>query len=165
MGCKELLPLIFLCAFSAPLTAQMPVTVEHAEGPDIRGINFRRLQPLAQDSLATAVVTSDSIKILQMDADVLREYPKLRVEIIGFTDSEECSGRACIDLSLRRANLVMAWLISHGVPKSQLSGPIGHGDATPIDDNGRAMGRARNRRVELRALTYLDGKPYTYPSN
>jgi OmpA-OmpF porin, OOP family len=138
----------------------------HIEGPDILGINFERLRPIAGDSLYTAVAepSDDSIKILQMDADVLKEYPRLRVEVVGFTDNEECEGRACMDLSLRRAELVFAWLISHGVPKSQLTGPEGRGASAPIDNNGRPMGRARNRRVELRALTYPDGKPYTYPS-
>jgi OmpA-OmpF porin, OOP family len=167
MECKELIPLILLFALSTPLAAQTSVAVEHTEAPDIRGINFKRLRPLARDSLAAAVdePSDDSIKILQMDADVLKAYPKLRVDIVGFTDSEECEGHACIDLSLRRAKLVFAWLISHGVPKSQLSGPEGLGDAAPIDDNGRPVGRARNRRAELHALTYPNGKPYTFPSD
>jgi outer membrane protein OmpA-like peptidoglycan-associated protein len=167
MGCRKMIPLALLFILSTEVAAQSPIAVAHVEAPDVRGINFKRLQPSTNDSLRASVAepSDASLQILQIDADVLKTYPKWRVEVIGFTDSEECAGRACVDLSLRRATMVVSWLITHGVSKSQLSQPEGHGDAEPIEDNGNSKGRARNRRVELRARTYPDGKPYAYPSN
>jgi OmpA-OmpF porin, OOP family len=167
MNCKKMMPLALLFMLSTEVAARSPIEVAHVEAPDVRGINFKRLQPFTSDSLRSSVTepSAISLQILQNDADVLKKYPKWRVDVIGFTDSEECVGRACVDLSLRRATLVVDWLITHGVSKSQLSQPEGHGDLEPIDDNGTLKGQARNRRVELRNRTYPDGKPFEYPSN
>jgi chemotaxis protein MotB len=52
------------------------------------------------------------------------------------------------DLSQKRAENVMAFLITQGV-KPDLISAKGFGDADPVASNGTAQGRAQNRRVEL----------------
>jgi chemotaxis protein MotB len=52
------------------------------------------------------------------------------------------------DLSQKRAESVMAFLISQGV-KPDLVEAHGYGDAQPVASNNTAKGRAENRRVEL----------------
>src|SRR5262249_3943027 len=52
------------------------------------------------------------------------------------------------DLSQKRAENVMQFLISQGV-KSDLVSAHGYGDANPVAPNTTAKGRAQNRRVEL----------------
>ena len=52
------------------------------------------------------------------------------------------------ELSQRRANAVMQYLISQGV-KPDLISAQGFGDASPVASNDTAQGRAQNRRVEL----------------
>jgi len=52
------------------------------------------------------------------------------------------------DLSQKRADDVMAFLISQGV-KPDLISAKGFGDAGPVASNDTTQGRAQNRRVEL----------------
>jgi chemotaxis protein MotB len=52
------------------------------------------------------------------------------------------------DLSMRRAQTVVQYLISQGVNPSLLTAQ-GLGDADPVAPNDTAQGRAQNRRVEL----------------
>jgi flagellar motor protein MotB len=52
------------------------------------------------------------------------------------------------ELSQKRADAVMQFLISQGV-KSDLVSAKGFGEADPVASNNSAQGRAQNRRVEL----------------
>ena len=52
------------------------------------------------------------------------------------------------ELSQKRADAVMQYLISQGV-KPELISAQGFGDASPVASNDTAQGRAQNRRVEL----------------
>jgi chemotaxis protein MotB len=52
------------------------------------------------------------------------------------------------DLSQKRADAVMQFLISQGV-KPELVEAKGFGEADPVASNGTTLGRAKNRRVEL----------------
>ncbi len=99
--------------------------------------NSAELKPASRVTLDAAVKT-------------LRDHPELRVEVAAHTDSR---GRASYNLKLsdKRANSVMAYLISHGIDASRLQAK-GYGEAMPIADNATEEGRAKNRRVELRPL-------------
>lgn len=82
---------------------------------------------------------------------VIEDWPQLRVEIAGHTDS---TGDAAFnkDLSQRRAESVRAYLLRHfDIEKSQLKA-VGYGEDRPIASNDTAEGRAKNRRVEFRVL-------------
>jgi chemotaxis protein MotB len=52
------------------------------------------------------------------------------------------------DLSQKRAETVMAFLVSQGVKPDMISAK-GFGDADPVASNDTPQGRAQNRRVEL----------------
>lgn len=80
-------------------------------------------------------------------ADALKSMPKRPMVVEGHTDSRgrEQSNQ---ELSLRRADAVRQFLISHGVEESRIRSE-GRGPSHPIADNASAEGRANNRRVEI----------------
>ncbi|MGB6547107.1 MAG: OmpA family protein [Candidatus Acidiferrales bacterium] len=94
------------------------------------------------------VLKPDSAAVLKQVAAGLNKNPNLKLEIDGYTDSV---GNAAhnIDLSKRRAQAVMAVLVSQfGIDASRLSAN-GFGAAKPIGSNDTPDGRASNRRVEF----------------
>lgn len=80
-------------------------------------------------------------------AEIMVRYPQTQILIVGHTDSVG-SEQYNLDLSLRRANAVADYLMTHGVSRSRL-GTEGHGELEPLATNSTADGRARNRRVEI----------------
>lgn len=94
-----------------------------------------------------SVLLSSSLKQLDEIAHALTEAKTATVQIEGFTDS---TGSAKINeqLSLKRAEAVMAHLAKSGVPTTRMHA-VGRGPASPIDNNATPEGRAANRRVEL----------------
>ena len=81
---------------------------------------------------------------------VLEEYPSLRLEIRGHTDSR---GDADYnrDLSQRRADAVKQYLVEHGIDASRLE-TRGMGEDVPRESNNTKKGRAKNRRIEFELL-------------
>jgi outer membrane protein OmpA-like peptidoglycan-associated protein len=72
------------------------------------------------------------------------------VSVQGHTDSK--GGDAYNkQLSRRRAQAVVAWLVRHGIDKQRLQAE-GFGEERPIDTNDTDEGRANNRRVEFHIL-------------
>jgi outer membrane protein OmpA-like peptidoglycan-associated protein len=70
-----------------------------------------------------------------------------RVEVAGYTDNR--GGIAAnLRLSKARADAVRSYLIERGVSPEQITSR-GYGADDPIDTNATAVGRSRNRRVEL----------------
>ncbi len=104
----------------------------------LEGVNFE------YDS---AKLTGDSSTVLDKVAASLKDWPEIKVEIGGHTDSRG-SDAYNMKLSLRRAESVRDYLVSAGVPASQLT-VKGYGESKPIGDNTTDAGRAKNRRVEL----------------
>jgi outer membrane protein OmpA-like peptidoglycan-associated protein len=97
-----------------------------------------------------ATLKPESRKTLDGAVDVLTRYPKVRVEISGHTDSTGARDLN-MDLSRRRADAVMEYLVSKGIDASRLQ-TRGAGPDEPIDTNQTKPGRARNRRIEFRQL-------------
>ncbi len=104
----------------------------------LEGVSFR---------LNRAELTPESLVVLDRIAASLADWPEVRVEVGGHTDS---SGSDALNqrLSEARAEAVRAYLLRAGVAASRLEAR-GYGETRPIDDNGTADGRARNRRVEF----------------
>ncbi len=104
----------------------------------LRGVNFQT---------NSAELTEDSVEILDRVAGTLVANPEIAVEIAGHTDSD---GDAAynIDLSQRRAETVMSYLVESGVATERLTA-AGYGEEQPIASNDTAEGKAMNRRVEL----------------
>ena len=83
-------------------------------------------------------------------AELIKSYPKARVEIAGYTDN--VAGDAYNQqLSQRRAQAVVDYLISAGIERTRLV-PKGNGEKNPVASNDTDEGRSLNRRVEFRFL-------------
>lgn len=92
-------------------------------------------------------LTDESKTILDSVAASLAEWPELRVEVGGHTDSQGPDAYNH-QLSQKRADAVRDYLVARGVPATQLTAR-GYGESRPLADNATEAGRARNRRVEL----------------
>lgn len=80
-------------------------------------------------------------------ADQLKGTQSLRVAVEGHTDSvggDEMNRQ----LSLRRAEAVRDYLVTHGIAASSVT-VDGKGETAPVAPNTTASGRQQNRRVEL----------------
>ena len=97
-----------------------------------------------------ATLRQESRTELDRFYEVLRKYPNARIEIAGHTDSI-ASVAYNQDLSQRRAESVVNYLVQKGYPRSNLVAK-GYGELKPIADNGSDEGRQMNRRVEFRFL-------------
>jgi outer membrane protein OmpA-like peptidoglycan-associated protein len=95
-------------------------------------------------------VLPDSFALLNQVAQVLRDFPKMRVSIEGHTDN--VGGEAQnMRLSQRRADAVRTYLIAKGIAAERLEA-IGYGPTKPIASNKTAKGKAQNRRTEFRIV-------------
>lgn len=103
------------------------------------GVNF---------DLDKASLRPDAEPPLQQALLLLKAGGPRTVEIGGHTDN---TGSAAHNraLSQARAESVRAWLVAHGIPAARLSAQ-GYGDTQPVKPNTDEIGRALNRRVELR---------------
>ena len=87
-------------------------------------------------------------------APTLSNLPGQQIVVQGFTDNLPVEGelkqrfQSNLGLSSARADDVVRYLISQGVPAASISAQ-GFGDARPVQSNDTAQGRAQNRRVEI----------------
>ena len=88
-----------------------------------------------------------SAAILDRVAASLRDWPEVKVEVEGHTDSTGGHDHN-MQLSDKRAHSVMDYLASKGVDASRMTAN-GYGETKPVADNKTKDGRAKNRRVEL----------------
>ena len=95
----------------------------------------------------SAKLTEGSYAPLNAIANLLIQYPRIRYEIQGHTDSQGSETHNLL-LSAERAAVVKYYLVSRGAPESSLVA-VGYGKNIPIADNNSAVGRALNRRVEF----------------
>ena len=94
-----------------------------------------------------ATIRSVSFPILDVVAQVLRDFPNIRIEVQGHTDD---SGNDDYNMRLsdQRAHAVRDYLISKGIAEARLSA-VGLGETRPIAPNNNGRNRALNRRVEF----------------
>jgi outer membrane protein OmpA-like peptidoglycan-associated protein len=78
---------------------------------------------------------------------ILLAYPGLKIQLEGYTDSIG-SGEYNLQLSQQRADAVLGYLVSQGVPAASLTA-AGLGKSNPVASNGTDAGRQQNRRVEM----------------
>jgi outer membrane protein OmpA-like peptidoglycan-associated protein len=81
---------------------------------------------------------------------ILKRFNQSLVDVLGHTDA---TGTAAsnVSLSQRRAQSVAAQLRTRGVSAARVA-TKGYGAAHPIADNGTEIGRATNRRVEIKLV-------------
>jgi len=97
---------------------------------------------------ASAKLKVASLSQLDELTKILNRYEGANLTIEGHTDSNG-SDAYNLDLSQKRAESVREYLISKGISPSRITG-IGYGETKPIADNKTSLGRAKNRRVELK---------------
>ena len=81
-------------------------------------------------------------------ANVLIKYPQTVIRVEGHTDSTG-SESYNMDLSQRRADAVKNIIVQRGVSSTRLE-TMPYGESMPIADNNTEVGRAMNRRVEIK---------------
>jgi len=124
------------------------------EPDQLQGIDYKipvlrlRFSDMAFFNTNSAEFKRDSIEIIDLVAETIkRDMPDTQLLLMGHTDSrgtEEYN----MNLSLRRAVVVMEALRDRGVRVSQMSAlPIG--ELQPIQTNTTPKGMAQNRRVEF----------------
>lgn len=93
-------------------------------------------------------IMADSLPLLDQVANTILDNPHiLKIEVQGHTDSKG-SDVYNQDLSQRRVNSVMRYLVEKGVAADRLVA-VGYGEAKPIASNSTSAGRAKNRRVQF----------------
>lgn len=86
----------------------------------------------------------------QVINELAQQYPQLRVEIFGHTDSVGTDGYN-VGLGERRANVVREYLQRKGVDGGRMS-TQSYGESRPKATNDTDEGRALNRRAEVRTV-------------
>ncbi|MFI5311137.1 MAG: OmpA family protein [Gemmatimonadales bacterium] len=94
-----------------------------------------------------ATLKKAALDTVERAVTYLKEHPDLRVEVQGHTDAKG-SDEYNQKLSERRADAVMARLVSQGIATSRIT-TRGYGKSQPVADNRTEAGRALNRRVVL----------------
>ncbi len=95
----------------------------------------------------SAQLTNAAMQTLDGLVGSLASADVISITVDGYTDSIG-SDAYNQKLSQRRADSVMAYLTSKGVPAAKLNAR-GFGESRPLADNGSDVGRAQNRRVEI----------------
>jgi OOP family OmpA-OmpF porin len=90
---------------------------------------------------------SPSFKILDQVVEVLKENPKVTIEVQGHTD-DVGPGPYNMALSQQRADSVRRYLIQHGIDQARLTAK-GYGFTQPLFPNDSEAHRALNRRVQF----------------
>jgi len=85
----------------------------------------------------------------------IQGMPGAKVVVYGYTDNQPVGAALRkrgiednLDLSTKRANEVVRYLISKGIDPNILSAK-GRGDTHPVAPNDTRKGRAQNRRIEV----------------
>ncbi len=95
----------------------------------------------------SSVIKPGSFSYLDKLAGCLNANPIFTIEITGYTDNMG-SEADNMTLSLKRAESVRDYLISHGVRPDRIN-VYGMGESKPITSNDTPDGRARNRRIAI----------------
>ena len=95
-----------------------------------------------------AILNTASKNSLSKFSQVMKNNSTCYVDVYGHTDSTGNDG-INIPLSQNRAQSVVNYLESCGVPASQIQKIEGKGSSEPVADNSTKAGRQQNRRVEV----------------
>ncbi|MDD3804338.1 MAG: OmpA family protein [bacterium] len=108
---------------------------------NLKGINFES---------GKANILPESYVILNDAVKLLKDNPKVKIEVQGHTDSV---GAAASNetLSQARADAVRKYLVDNGIDAARIQ-TKGYGELMPIASNDTKEGRAQNRRIEFLIL-------------
>lgn len=95
----------------------------------------------------SANLDSDSTFVLKSIIDIVQRCPGLRILVSGHTDDVGSSDMNQ-DLSVRRAQAVVDYLVGSGIESGRLFA-TGFGEDRPMVENDSEFNRSRNRRIEF----------------
>jgi OmpA-OmpF porin, OOP family len=95
----------------------------------------------------TANLKAQAHSTLDNVVQILREHPRMTLEIAAHTDSRGDDDHN-LQLSQQQAESVRKYLVDRGVEATRLTAR-GYGETRPIESNSTSRGRAINRRIEL----------------
>jgi outer membrane protein OmpA-like peptidoglycan-associated protein len=98
--------------------------------------------------LDSAALKPQALSILDDVGTVLANYPDTDLLVMGHTDNSG-SEQYNQQLSERRAQTVSNYLVTRGVDGKRLK-HMGFGETMPVASNDTSVGRAENRRVEVK---------------
>ena len=116
-----------------------------------RGLVIRLLTDKVLFDSGAAELKPEATPVLTKVAEILSKEGVHQVMVEGHTDNVPIRGSVFPtnwELSTARASRVVRFLIAGGVAQRRLSAS-GYAFLHPIDTNGTAAGRSRNRRVEI----------------
>lgn len=98
----------------------------------------------------SAEISEDSYNLIEGLKEIMKLYPKMKIEIRGHTDNtlEEKQSQK---LSLERATAVSTFLQTFGIDPSRMV-PLGYGNSEPIADSTSVEGRPQNNRIEIKVI-------------
>ena len=99
-----------------------------------------------------AVVKDDSRQLAKSISTMLQQFPDYDVLVQGHTDNVPIANTnysSNWDLSVDRALQFMKILLTNTNLNPRKFSAIGYGEYHPISDNATAVGRSKNRRVEV----------------
>jgi outer membrane protein OmpA-like peptidoglycan-associated protein len=127
-------------------------SIENKGCPEIPKLFVQRITVLA--SKIYFETNKANLKLISYSAlddlvDLLKDNDAIHLTIEGHTDSD-ADDSYNMTLSQKRTESVRDYLVSKGISPDRLT-PIGYGETRPVADNKTSMGKAKNRRVELKA--------------
>lgn len=100
----------------------------------------------------SAKLDTNSNYALNVLKEAFVKYPNLKVEVSGHTDNTG-DPNANLTLSIQRANSVKEYLVSMGVQADRMAS-LGFGITKPVASNETEEGKAKNRRIEFKILSF-----------
>lgn len=116
---------------------------------------IKRIKIAAQNiffETAKSTLLPKSFPKLNDVVSILKDNASFKLQIDGHTDfvGNDAYNQT---LSEQRAASVRAYLVSQGIDENRISS-AGYGEARPVADNNTALGRSKNRRVEMTLRNY-----------
>ncbi|MFP4368437.1 MAG: OmpA family protein [Candidatus Kapaibacterium sp.] len=124
----------------------LATTTEQEQEPIIVGQNRAFTFPTS----SATDLSNEAAQYLDGLSSFLKRNPGLSVRIVGHSDNRGTLQQNT-QRSIERANQVVDFLISKGIPRGRLFAR-GVGSIDPIADNNTAEGRRKNRRVEIQVV-------------
>lgn len=126
---------------------------------DINRLTGRRDERGVVISLPSVTFDTDEYEVkpeyhdaLKEAAEVIKAYPEAKVQIEGHTD-DVGDDSYNLELSKKRANAVMTYLVENFRINPKRLTATGYGETRPIASNQTTEGRQKNRRVDIVLLT------------
>ncbi|MFC4309323.1 OmpA family protein [Steroidobacter flavus] len=130
-----------IAAIEASFTAEEARVYRQGEDVvvSLLGINFPS---------GRSTIDGSSAALMKKVQSALSRFPEATIVVEGHTDANG-SDSANLILSQDRADAVKQYLVSQLGANAEKVSSIGYGEARPVATNETAVGRARNRRIDL----------------